>query len=179
MYRGVDLVEGRYGDRWRQAVETTADEVVVYGGRPVEAVYTSMVGSRSRANQDVWPSDPVPYLQAVDSPEVGVAPYAQWSFSVTARQLLAILAAGGLDVGGELIDVIAEDPPEGEGRTELTIVSTAGVVADGEDFEGKFNFLCAVDRGLVDDVDALFGRNRSFFRHCYSLPCFFCGGTRP
>ena len=40
-------------------------------GRPVEAVYTSMVGSRSRANQDVWPSDPVPYLQAVDSPEVG------------------------------------------------------------------------------------------------------------
>jgi len=126
VYRGVDLVEGRYGDRWREAVEATTDELVVYAGRPVEAVYTSMVGSRSRANQDVWPSDPVPYLQPVDSPEVGVAPYAQWSFSVTAHQFLAILTAADLDVGGELIDVIVDDPPEGAGRTELTIVSTEG-----------------------------------------------------
>jgi stage II sporulation protein D len=126
VYRGVQLVEGESGDRWRRAVTLTEDELVLYGGRPIEAVFTSMVGSRSRANQDVWPSDPVPYLQPVDSPEVGVAPYAEWGFEISAAQLVEILRADGLEVGGDLIDLIVDDPPEGQGRTEITVVSEMG-----------------------------------------------------
>ncbi len=126
VYRGVQLVERQGGDRWRQAVEDTSGEVVLYNGRPIEAVFTSMVGSRSRSNQDVWSSDPVPYLQAVDSPEVGIAPYAQWTVEVTADQFVAILAAGGLDVGGSLKGIVVDDPPEGEGRTKITVRTTEG-----------------------------------------------------
>ena len=75
VYRGVQLVEGDYGDRWKTAVESTAGEVLLWGGRPIEAVYTANVGSRSRANQDVWASSMIPYLQPVNSPDIGVAPY--------------------------------------------------------------------------------------------------------
>jgi stage II sporulation protein D len=127
VYRGTQLVEGDHGDRWQEAVESTAGEVVLYNGRPIEAVYTSMVGSRSRANQDVWSSDPVPYLQPVDSPEVGIAPYAQWTVTVTASQFVQILRAGGLDVGGDLDALVVDDPPEGGGRTDITVISSRGI----------------------------------------------------
>jgi stage II sporulation protein D len=126
VYRGVQLVEGDYGDRWKQAVGTTAGEVLLYGGRPIEAVYTANVGSRSRANQDVWASDKVPYLQPVDSPDIGVAPFSEWSVSVTGRQFVAILKADGYDVGGELESIVVDDPPEGEGRTTITVTSSRG-----------------------------------------------------
>jgi len=126
VYRGVSLVEGEYGERWKAAVRDTADELVLYEGRPIEAVYTSMVGSRSRANQDVWSSAPVPYLQAVDSPEVGIAPYAEWTVEVSAAQFVAILEAQGLDVGGSLESVSIDDPPEGDGRTTISVTTERG-----------------------------------------------------
>lgn len=126
VYRGTQLVEGDHGDRWRDAVDATADELVLYNGSPIEAVYTSMVGSRSRANQDVWSSDPVPYLQPVDSPEVGIAPFAKWSFEISAAQFVEILRADGMDVGGELVALEVDDPPEGDGRTTIRVVTAQG-----------------------------------------------------
>lgn len=126
VYRGVQLVEGDFGDRWREAVASTENILVLYNGRPIEAVFTSMVGSRSSANQDVWSSAPVPYLQPVDSPEVGIAPYAEWSFDIGARQFVEILRAEGMTVGGSLIDIVESDPPEGEGRTEYTVITAQG-----------------------------------------------------
>ena len=126
VYRGVQLVEGDYGDRWKTAVESTAGEVLLWGGRPIEAVYTANVGSRSRANQDVWASSMIPYLQPVDSPDIGVAPYSEWSVSVTGSQFAAILKADGYDVGGDLVSISVDDPPEGEGRTTITVSTSEG-----------------------------------------------------
>ncbi|GMQ93625.1 MAG: hypothetical protein BMS9Abin12_1105 [Acidimicrobiia bacterium] len=125
-YRGVQLVEGKDGERWKQAVESTAGEVLLYGGRPIEAVYTANVGSRSRANQDVWASSRIPYLQPVDSPDIGVAPFSQWTVEVTGEQFVAILAADGYDVGGELRSIVIDDPAEGEGRTSIVVTSSLG-----------------------------------------------------
>lgn len=129
VYRGVQYVEGAYGERWRAAVDTTEDEILLWRGEPIEAVYTSMVGNRSRANQDVWSSNPVPYLQPVDSPEVGTAPFAEWVLTVSADQFVGILAADGLDVGGALRAIRVDDPPEGEGRTTITVVTSGGTDA--------------------------------------------------
>lgn len=126
VYRGVQYVESDSGDRWRAAVENTAGEVLLYDGRPIEAVYSSMVGSRSRANQDVWASSKISYLQPVDSPEIGIAPFAEWTVEVTGDQLVAILRADGYNVGGSLISITTDDPPEGEGRTTITVQSTRG-----------------------------------------------------
>ncbi len=126
VYRGVGLVEGPSGDRWRDAVAGTANELVVYEGRAIEAVYSSTFGSRSRANQDVWPSDPVPYLQPVDSPEIGRAPFAEWTVELSGAQFVSILRAGGLEVGGVLRSVTVDDPPEGLGRATVTVSTSGG-----------------------------------------------------
>jgi stage II sporulation protein D len=126
VYRGVELVEGPSGDRWLRAVRDTESELVTYDGRPIEAVYSAMHGSRSRANQDVWGSDPVPYLQPVDSPEMGRAPFAVWSVELSADQFVEILRADGLDVGGGLRSLVVDDPPEGEGRTTISVATERG-----------------------------------------------------
>ncbi|MFO7699218.1 MAG: SpoIID/LytB domain-containing protein, partial [Acidimicrobiia bacterium] len=44
VYRGVQYVEGDSGDRWRFAVQSTRNQLVLHNGRPIEAVYGSMVG---------------------------------------------------------------------------------------------------------------------------------------
>lgn len=129
VYRGVQLIEGSGGDRWREAIESTAGEVLLYQGRPIEAVFTSMVGSRSRSNQDVWASDPLPYLQAVDSPEIGIAPFAQWRVEITSRQFVEILRADGFEVGGDLLSITVDDPPEGLGRTNITVRTEQGTIS--------------------------------------------------
>ncbi|MDJ0790514.1 MAG: SpoIID/LytB domain-containing protein [Acidimicrobiia bacterium] len=126
VYKGVQLVEDDHGDRWRDAVDATKNELVLSNGVPIEAVYSSSAGSRTRANQDVWASDPVPYLQPVDSPEIGVAPYATWQIELTADQFVQILRADGVAVGGSLMALDVDDPPEGLGRASLTVVTTGG-----------------------------------------------------
>ena len=126
VYKGVLLVEDDHGERWRDAVNATKDELVLFEGRPIEAVYSSSAGTRTRANQDVWASDPVPYLQPVDSPELGVAPYASWTIDLTADQFVQILRADGLDVGGSLLALDVDDPPEGSGRATITVATTGG-----------------------------------------------------
>ncbi len=126
VYRGVQYVEGAYGERWKTAVESTAGEVLLYAGRPIDAVYTANVGSRSRANQDVWPSSRIPYLQPVDSPDIGIAPFSEWTVEVSGEQFVAILKADGYQVSGSLVSIVVNDPAEGEGRTSIVVTSTGG-----------------------------------------------------
>lgn len=126
VYRGVQYVEGAYGERWKTAVESTTGEVLLYAGRPIDAVYTANVGSRSRANQDVWASSRIPYLQPVDSPDIGIAPFSEWTVEVTGDQFVAILQADGYQVSGSLVSIVVDDPPEGEGRTSIVVTSTGG-----------------------------------------------------
>ncbi|MEN8238533.1 MAG: SpoIID/LytB domain-containing protein, partial [Actinomycetota bacterium] len=126
VYRGLQLIERDGGVHWRDAVEDTTGEVLIYGGGPIEAVFTSMVGSRSRSNQDVWASAPIDYLQAVDSPEEGLVKFFNWTVEVTPEQFVEIVKADGLHVGGDLLSITVDDPPEGEGRSTVTIETQRG-----------------------------------------------------
>lgn len=126
VYRGQDLSGIEGADRWLAAVAATSGEVLLDGDRPIEAVYHSSAGSRTRANQDVWGGEAVWYLQAVDSPEEGVSPWYAWSFAVPADLFVAVLRADGYGVGGHLVDLRLDDPGEGNGRATLTVVTTSG-----------------------------------------------------
>ena len=140
VYRGVQLIERDGGVYWRDAVEETTGEVLIHANTPIEAVYTSMVGSRSRSNQDVWASAPVAYLQAVDSPEQGIAKFFSWTVEVTPEQFVEIVKADGLRVDGDLLAISVDDPPEGEGRSTITIHTQGGTDSIlAPNLKGAFN----------------------------------------
>jgi len=73
-FKTVETLKERWGDdakrnydKVREAVYSTAAEVAVYGGKPIEALYHSAAGGRTEDAQNVF-SQALPYLVGVDSP---------------------------------------------------------------------------------------------------------------
>ncbi|MEN8113740.1 MAG: SpoIID/LytB domain-containing protein [Actinomycetota bacterium] len=126
VYRGIGSIDESGGDRWVDAAEQTAGEILVFDGVPIEAVYSSSMGSRTRANQDIWGGTPIPYLQPVDSPEGGASALASWTVAVYPRTFVEILKADGHDIGGDLLAIATDDPGEGNGRTTIRVTTEEG-----------------------------------------------------
>ena len=79
----------------RDAVESTAGQVLTYGGQLIEATYFSSSGGRTEDALAVWGSD-VPYLQSVESPETGGDDFLE-TVTFTAEEFRAAL---GIDPDG-------------------------------------------------------------------------------
>ena len=56
------------------AIAATRGEILVYGGRPVDAVYHAACGGHTENASDVWRCDDVPYLRGVPDQEDGDNP---------------------------------------------------------------------------------------------------------
>jgi stage II sporulation protein D len=122
VYGGLDQVTGSSGERWADAVGETAGEILVYQGRPAQALYSSTSGGRTRDVRDVFGSSAVPYLQAVVSPGE-TSPFVEWTVELTGPQFERVLADADL-VSGRLQDVRVERTGDGEGPWEVIVVST-------------------------------------------------------
>ena len=98
VYRGVDEEE----ESTNLAVDETAGEVLLYGGRVVTTYFHSTSGGRTASIADVWPrSKAVPYLVSVDDPYDSLSPHHTWGpVVVPAARLDRVLKTPG-----RLIDV--------------------------------------------------------------------------
>ena len=140
VYAGVGSSDSEGGDRWLQAVRDTEGEILMYSGRPAQAVYSASAGSRTLANQDVWGGSALPYLQPVDSPEAGVSPFYDWEVELPGQAFVQVLARAGNEVGGELLSVELNRPPEGQGKARLRVVTTDGLISiPATDLKGIMN----------------------------------------
>jgi stage II sporulation protein D len=75
VYRGIDEEE----ESTNQAVEETAGEVLMYGGRIAKTYFHSTSGGRTASVVDVWSgSDPIPYLVSVEDPHDSISPHHTW-----------------------------------------------------------------------------------------------------
>ena len=67
---GKRLGSGQWWDDWQKAVNDTKDEVVLFGGDPITALYSSSSGGHTEDNENVWGGTPLPYLRGVpDRPD--------------------------------------------------------------------------------------------------------------
>ena len=73
--------EAKYGALWKAAVDATADQVVMYNGKPITVYFSSSSGGTTQKAADVWGTD-FPYLTNVPDPyslDVVLNPqYAHW-----------------------------------------------------------------------------------------------------
>jgi stage II sporulation protein D len=104
------------------AVQDTAGQVVLYGGKVATTYFFSSSGGRTAAAQEVFPSSPgAPYLVSVNDPYDTISPHHRWGpFVVTASRLKRTLG-----VPGALSDLTMEIGPSGRVET-LTGVGTRG-----------------------------------------------------
>jgi stage II sporulation protein D len=81
---------GEYWDDWRAAVDDTDDQVLLYEGKPIQALYSSSSGGHTENNENVWGGTPIPYLRGVPDPADNVA--ANPNHSWTVKMSWAILS---------------------------------------------------------------------------------------
>jgi len=95
VFRGAEILLGPNGDRWRDAVDRTSGQVLLYAGEPILARYFSTSGGRTYANEEVFESSgPRPYLRAIADPFDTLSPLHRWEVRFTREEFDAILAEG-------------------------------------------------------------------------------------
>jgi SpoIID/LytB domain protein len=95
VYRGLGVSAGPYGARWERAVEQTAGEVLLDDGRPADTVYSSTSPGYTIGNEEVFGSDPLPYLRPVDEEDDGASPLAHWQVRLPYSHVRTFLQRAG------------------------------------------------------------------------------------
>lgn len=124
VYAGIEPRLATGGERWLEAVQSTAGEILLYQGEPAQTYYSSTSGGRTRTAGDVWPEVNLPYLVAVDSPGEE-SPFVEWMWRLPQRQMQKVLGAADL-LEGDLVDIRTTTTADGEGPWEVTIESEGG-----------------------------------------------------
>ena len=118
VYRGSRAVTATA----RRAAEETRGEVLTHNGRLIEAVYSSSSGGHTANNEDVWNSNPHPYLRGRKDPWDRESKYHRWEFSVAESTLHgALTSALGREVTGVSVAARSAD-----GRASSIEIQTAG-----------------------------------------------------
>lgn len=91
VYMGMGIEAGAWGERWVRAVEETEGEVLLHDERPAETFYFSTSNGRTYTNQEVWGSDPLPYLPSITEEDDGGSPLSRWRTEVPFDDLAKLL----------------------------------------------------------------------------------------
>ena len=81
------------------AVDATRGEMILYKGRPIDAVYHSESGGITASAKEVWGRD-VPYLKAVYSPFERNAPHYHWRYFLSYAEIGHVLRTMGYNIWG-------------------------------------------------------------------------------
>ncbi len=84
-------------ERTTKAVNDTRGEVLVYDGRPIDAMFFAHGGGYTEDSENIW-GNAIPYLRAVEEP-LNAYTKQPWRVSVSLTRLAAELKARGYDVG--------------------------------------------------------------------------------
>lgn len=94
--RWEDLADA-YTTRITAAVADTDGQILLYGGKPIQAVFFSSSTSSTEDAAAVWGSS-VPYLQSVETPEGEEVPNYRSTVTLSAAELKSLVSAAGLGV---------------------------------------------------------------------------------
>lgn len=105
--RGFDVTNDTYSQVYkgisaetmtvRQAVDATRGEILTYGGKPIDAMFSTSGGGYTEHSENVWGST-VPYLRGVADASNEMPDY-RWQVTTTAADMQRKLAAAGKNVG--------------------------------------------------------------------------------
>jgi len=117
------------------AVDATAGQVLLFGGRIATTFFFSTSGGRTAAISDVWSARPTPYLVSVPDPYDGISPHHSWGpFAFTAQTL-----GKALGVQGSLLDVRTRINPSGRVAEVIGVASTGESALPATEFRRKLD----------------------------------------
>ena len=106
VYRGIPVPLDPTHRRWVRAVRRTAGRVLLFDGRPATTVYFSTSNGHTYGNEDVFGSDPLPYLRPVVERDDGASGTSRWTVRIPFDDLARFLSAADLWPPGRAIATI-------------------------------------------------------------------------
>jgi stage II sporulation protein D len=117
VYQPDRIRTSRFTTITEHVIERTHGTVIVFNGRPIDALFHADCGGRTAAAADVWHGTPVPYL--VGGPDVAPDAHRHWQFTTSLAALgqavdadsrsrvgrLTAVAVAGRDASGRARDV--------------------------------------------------------------------------
>ncbi len=116
VFAGYEKIAGPSGDRWKAAVDATAGQVVLYDGRPIQALYHSSTGGHSENNEYIWRGTALPYLRGVGDPWDAGSPNHTWTVRFERQELGRKLATSSATAVGDLHSIVLQSPFGVSGR---------------------------------------------------------------
>lgn len=154
VYNGTTQSSGTNGANWVAAVDATDGQVLMSGGQPIQAFYSSSNGGHSERSDYVFTAG-LPYLTATpDSFDQNSAnPNASWSRTFTGDELGAWFSAAGRGAVGSVTAVTIGGNVGASGRVDkatFTVTGTAGTTTmTGNQFRSAINGGSPNDRDLL------------------------------
>ncbi len=146
-YRGTRYEGERTHPNWRNAVDTTSGQVVLYKSALIDAVYSASSGGHTEDSEFVWVSK-VDYLRGVADPTdlTGGNPNATWVRDYSAAELGSWFGVGVLTA----VQFIDAPRPSGHlDKSSIRLVGTTGTkTVKGGELRAKINSSAGAGRDL-------------------------------
>jgi len=106
VYGGLPVPPTHDFRRWVAAVQHTQGQALLYGDRPADTVYFSTSNGHTYGNDQVFGSDPLPYLRPVLERDDGASPTSHWRVGLPFADLATFLSTGGVWPDGARISSV-------------------------------------------------------------------------
>jgi SpoIID/LytB domain protein len=129
VYKGLES-EYKSSD---EAADSTRGQVVMYGGKVAETLFSACSGGHTESIQNVFGGAAVPYLQGVPDPYDGACPLHEWTLKFSGPEISAKL---GSHLDGKLKQVVITKTGASPRIIEAKLVGTGGTTTvTGEQLE--------------------------------------------
>ena len=95
VYGGIPVPRPPGLKRWYRAVRDTQGQVLLTGDRPADTVYFSTSNGRTYGNEEVFGSEPLPYLRPIVERHDAASPLSRWRVELPFGDLEPVLRAAG------------------------------------------------------------------------------------
>lgn len=139
LYEPARIGASRFTEAARQAVARTRGVILVYGNRPVDAVFHADCGGHTASAADVWGGPAVPYL--IGSPdEVPSETHRTWDTTLSLTQVRNAVASAARAAIGARVKAVRVAARDDSGRaTEIEIRGERAVTVRSEQFRASVN----------------------------------------
>lgn len=130
VFHGLPLTDASASDveRWYAAVAATQGQVLLYGGRPADTLYSSTSNGTTHGNDEIFGTAPLPYLRPVPERADGASPTSHWTVPIGFADLATFLRRSGEWPSGTAVQHVKRVGPNvvvaGGGQSRTMSVAT-------------------------------------------------------
>ena len=122
LYDPSRLGSSRFAADVRHAIERTAGQVLFYGGRPIDALFSADCGGHTASPAQVWGTAPLPYLPS-EPDRAPALTHRSWTLTLTRGQLRTALNADPRSAIGRSLKSVKTGPIDGSGRVSTVMIT--------------------------------------------------------